>query len=48
MKIIKIDEQWFKAEQRIENGLLSYVVTAFSKSPVGALIKLIQKEYIKN
>lgn len=45
MTITKADERWYRAEQKIGNGVLAYVVKAYSSTPVKAINKLISKTW---
>ncbi len=45
MKIIKAEEEWYRAEQKIPNGILSYEVKAYGTTHAEAIKELITREY---
>ncbi len=45
MKIIKAEEEWYRAEQKISNGILSYEVKAYGTTHAEAIKELITREY---
>jgi hypothetical protein len=45
MRIIKIDRDWYKAEQKVGDGVLAYVAKAYSKTATKAIKKLITKTW---
>jgi len=45
MKIIKSDEKWYRAEQKTENKLLTYVTKAYGSTALEAIKKLLKKEF---
>lgn len=45
MIVIKADDNWYRAEQTLKNGVLSLTVKAYSSTPFKAIKKLISKTW---
>ncbi len=43
MKIQKISHQWYRAEQTVPNGLLTYSLQSYARTHLKALKKLLKK-----
>lgn len=48
MIVIKADENWYRAEQTIENGVLTYTVKAYGTTPEEAEKILKEREFTTN